>query len=336
MLSAMATKSVFGTILLITGGAEFLSERAVQRAVGMIHHEAPEVDVAHVVASGLGAGELAALTSPSLFSSTSAIVVRELEDLDDRAQKDLLDFAAAPSPDVACVLVHSGGNKGKGVLDKLRKLAGVSEIRSAAPKPWELGAWVMSEVRSLGGSIADDAAGFLVTAVGNDLRALAGAADQLVNAATTADGRRERLDLELVRQYFGGRAEVKGFDIADAAVDGKRDVALEQLRWALGNSVAPVLITSAFASGLRSLARLGAAPRSLGEADLAREVGAPPFRLKALRRQLSGWDGEGLSRAITAVAQADLDVKGAAGDPDYALERMVLAVTSSRQGANAR
>jgi DNA polymerase III subunit delta len=30
------------------------------------------------------------------------------------------------------------------------------------------------------------------------------------------------------------------------------------------------------------------------------------------------------------VAQADADVKGAAGDAGYALERMVLAVTSAR------
>ncbi|MGH3425219.1 MAG: DNA polymerase III subunit delta [Nocardioidaceae bacterium] len=325
----MAASSLFNTILLVTGGAEFLAERTVQRAVASIGQDAPEADVAHVLGSQIGPGELIGLTSPSLFSSASALVIRGVEDLDDRAQRDLLDYAGAPSPDVACVLVHSGGNKGKGLLDRLRKCPSVREVKSAAPKPWELSSWVVAEVRQLGGSITDEAAGFLVTAVGQDLRALAGAADQLIDAATAADGKRERLTLELARQYFGGRAEVKGFDIADAAIDGRVALALEQLRWALGNNVAPVLVTSAFASGLRALARFESAPQNLRDADLARSVGVPPFRLKNLRRQLNAWDSGGLAHAIGAVAQADLDVKGAA-EPDYALERMVLTVAHSR------
>lgn len=325
----MAASSVFNQLLLVTGGAELLSERAVQRAVVSIAQDAPEADVAHVLGSEVGPGDLVGLTSPSLFSTASAVVVRAIEDLDDRAQRDLLDYAQAPSPDVACVLVHSGGNKGKGLLDKLRKCASVREVKSAAPKPWELSSWVVAEVRRLGGSITEEAADFLVTAVGQDLRSLAGAADQLIDAATTSDGEPERLSLDLARQYFGGRAEVKGFDIADAAIDGKIALALEQLRWALGNNVPPVLITSAFASGLRALGRFATAARGLADADLARQAGVPPFRLKYLRRQLKGWEPEGLASAIGAVARADLDVKGAA-EPDYALERMVLAVARSR------
>lgn len=326
-MAAMAT--LFGTIVLVTGSAEFLAERAVERAVTSIGQDAPHAEVADVVGGRLLGGELAALTSPSLFSSASAVVVRQIEDLDDSAQADLLCYAAAPQPDVACVLVHSGGNRGLKLLDRLRALPAVSEVRSEVPKPWQLGAWVVAEVRHLGGSIGQDAADFLVTAVGQDLRALAAAADQLRDAATTADGTRERIGVELVRQYFGGKAEVKGFDIADAAIDGRVALALEQLRWAIGNSVAPVLITSAFASGLRSLARLQAAPRGMRDADLAREIGAPPFRLKSLRRQLAGWDQTSLARAIGTVARADLEVKGA-GEADYALERMVLAVARGR------
>jgi DNA polymerase-3 subunit delta len=49
-----------------------------------------------------------------------------------------------------------------------------------------------------------------------------------------------------------------------------------------------------------------------------------------LREQARGWDERGLAEAIVAVAQADADVKGAAADSAYALERMVLAVTAAR------
>ena len=55
----------------------------------------------------------------------------------------------------------------------------------------------------------------------------------------------------------------------------------------------------------------------------------PPWKLRVLREQARGWDDRGLATAIVAVAQADADVKGAAGDAAYALERMVLTVTEA-------
>jgi DNA polymerase-3 subunit delta len=63
--------------------------------------------------------------------------------------------------------------------------------------------------------------------------------------------------------------------------------------------------------------------------DLAREAGVPPWKVRVLREQARGWNDLGLARAITAVARADADVKGAAGDPSYSLERMVRTVTGA-------
>ena len=123
-------------------------------------------------------------------------------------------------------------------------------------------------MRRHGATIDNEAAGVLVQAVGQDLRSLAAAADQLTN-----DFPGESLTIEKVKQYFGGRAEAKSFAVADAAFWGRREVALEELRWALDAGTAPVLVTSAFAGGARGVARYKAAPRGMREADLAREVG---------------------------------------------------------------
>ena len=180
-------------------------------------------------------------------------------------------------------------------------------------------------MRGHGGRIAEDAAEQLVQAIGPDLRALAGAAHQLAS-----DFPGEPITAAVVKRYFGGRAEVKSFAVADAALYGRTAVALEELRWALDNGTAPVLVTSAFAGGLRGLAKLKGAGRGLREGDLAREVGVPPWKIRVLKEQARGWDELGLARAIGAVAQADADVKGAASDAAYALERMVLTVTGAR------
>lgn len=319
---------ILGRVTLVTGPEELLNERAVTAAHNAVRKADPEAEFSETTAGQLSMAALGDLAAPSLFSTIRCVVVRAVEDLPEDTHAGLVDYAAAPAEDVGLVLVHSGGMKGKGLLDKLRKLsATVTEVRSVALKQYEYPRFVASEVRSHGGRIAEDAAGLLVTAVGQDLRALAGAAHQL-----TSDFTGKPLTVEVVKEYFGGRAEVKSFAVADAAIYGRSAVALEELRWALDNGTAAVLVTSAFAGGLRGLARYTSAPRGLSEGDLAREVGVPPWKLKTLRDQSRGWDDAGLARAITAVARADADVKGAASDAAYSLERMVLAVTDARSG----
>lgn len=318
---------ILGHVTLVTGPEELLNQRAVSAALRAVRAAEPESEVSETTADQLTMGTLADLAAPSLFSSTRCVVVRQLEDLPDDVHDGIVTYAASPASDIGLVLVHSGGQKGSGLLNKLRKIQGtVTEVKSASLKPSEFSRWVSAEVRGNGGRIAEDAAELLVQAVGQDLRALAAAADQLVH-----DFPGEPLTATVVKRYFGGRAEVKSFGIADAALYGRTAVALEELRWALDNGTAPVLVTSAFASGVRGLAKFRSAPRGLREADLARETGVPPWKLRTIREQARGWDDAGLARAIRAVAQADADVKGAGSDVAYSLERMVLTVGAAHR-----
>ena len=100
----------------------------------------------------------------------------------------------------------------------------------------------------------------------------------------------------------------------------------------VGRLLARALRVSAFATGARGLARYVSAPRGMREADLAREVGVPPWKLRTLRDQSRSWSRDGLAAAINAVAQADADIKGAAHDPAYTLERLVLTIAALREG----
>ena len=234
------------------------------------------IEVTDVDASTLDVGVFAELTGPSLFASERVLVLRALENLPSEMVPHLIEYAGATSDDVLVVLVHSGGQKGKAVLDKLRK-ASVNEVVATAPKAWELPQFVAGEIRLHGGTVDERAASALVDAVGHDLRALAGACSQLVS-----DAGGQAVTAELIGQYFGGRAEVTSFAVADAAIAGRTEPALEQLRWALDCGVAPVLVTSAMAGGLRGLAKFASAPGGLRETDLAREVGVPPWKLKQL------------------------------------------------------
>lgn len=323
--ATMRAGDVMGRVTLVTGKEEFLSERTVSGVRDVVRAHDAEAELSETVASDLTPGTMGELSAPSLFSSVRCVVVRSLEQLPEESVETLLRYAADPVDDIALVLVHGGGPKGSGVLTKLRKLEAVTESKSGELRPSEYPGFVAAEVRRHGSMIDDEAASNLVQAVGQDLRGLAAAAHQLTN-----DFPDERLSVERVKQYFGGRAEAKSFAVADAAFAGQRQSALEELRWAIDGGTPAVLVTSAFAGNARGLARYKGAVRGLREADLAREVGVPPWKLRQVREQSRSWSDAGLSRAIRAVAQADADVKGAASDASYTLERLVLTVAGLR------
>ncbi len=74
----------------------------------------------HVVAAaGLPAGELSALTAPSLFGGGCVVVVKGAQDAGKEVSAELTRLAQAPAPDVFLVVTHAGGAKNKALLAAL-------------------------------------------------------------------------------------------------------------------------------------------------------------------------------------------------------------------------
>jgi DNA polymerase-3 subunit delta len=312
-------------LTLVTGTESLLADRAVAHAVAAARHADPEVEV-HTVAPGeTEPGELAAAASPSVLGGARVVVVRNAHELGGVGGAGVVSLIAAAPDDVDLVVVHSGAaNRGKALLEAARRAA--DEEVSAAPlkKARERVAFVVGEFRRGRRRIDDDAASALTEAVGDDLRELASACSQLLSDTE------DTVDLTTVRRYYEGRADVTAFAVADRAVEGRTAEAVELLRHAFASGVAPVVVTSALAGQLRSLVLVASAPRGLSSAEVARHAGLPPWKVDVVKRQLRGWDGEGVAAAIRAVAAADAVVKGAGGDPAYAVERLVVQVSSGR------
>lgn len=314
-------------VTLVVGDEELLAERAVSEVVATARAADPAADVHDLLGNKVTAGELAQLTSPSLFGDRSVVVVRSAQDLAKDVITEIVAYAKQPSDDTVLVLAHPGGVKGKALVDGVKKAGAKVITISKVTKAGERLEFVKAEFRRAGRKISGDAAQALLDAVGNDLRELAAACNQL--AFDTED---KTISAAAVARYHKGRAEVTGFNVADSAVEGRLAEALEQLRWALGTGVAPVLLVSALATGLRSLAKVSGAPRNLRGPQLASHVGMPPWKADRVKRQLNGWGPEGLSRAIQAVAGADEQVKGGGADPAYALEHAIQVIVASRTG----
>ena len=315
-------------VTIVVGEEEFLIDRAVRDLVTAGRDAGHDADVHDREGAELGQGELDSLTSPSLFGGGCVVVIRSAQDASKEVAGELARYAARPAPDVALILTHAGGAKGKELLASL-KAAGAQVIE--CPKVTRFAErldFVRAEFRRAGRRADDAAARALLDAVGSDLRELAAACDQLAADADSDD----RVDEALVARYFRGRAEATGFAVADRAVEGHLAQALEQLRWALATGASPVLICSALAQGVRLLGRVSSAPRNMGAAALAAEVGAPPWKIDRVRQQLRGWHPEGIAHALHAVAEADAQVKGESTSAAYALERAIRRIVSSRAG----
>jgi DNA polymerase III subunit delta len=328
--ASAGAKSPLGRVFLVVGPEEFVNERYVAEIRSAVLALDPEAEIGTITGESLTEATFDELSAPSLFSTTRLVVVTEADAVDDTVHPHLVDYAGAPDPDICVVLVHPGGPKGSGLLTRLRKLPSVSEHKSDKVRAGGHLDFVGTEVRRRGERIEREAAEFLVQAVGTDLRGLASAVDQLCH-----DFPGTALDLTVARRYFSGRAEVKGFDIADKALDGHLAEALTELRWALNLGVDGPAITGPFAFKVRQLARLLGSPRGMRDADLARDVGVPPFAIKRLRAQLRGWEPEGMASAVQAVATADAAVKGQAEAAAYELERMLFRIVGARRGASA-
>jgi DNA polymerase-3 subunit delta len=310
-------------LTVVVGDEELLVGRAVSEVVRAARAADPDVDVRDVLAGELERGDLDDLLSPSLFGERRVLVVRAAQDLAKDVQAELQACVAPPPEEAHVVVVHAGGAKGKALLTALNAL---KPRRVECPKVTKFGErrdFVRRELRADGRSVDEEAVAALLEAVGNDLRELASAAGQLL-ADTTGP-----ITIETVARYHRGRAESSGFTVADRAVDGDLAGALELARWGQSAGLAPVLVTSALASTLRSMAMVASAGRTPAH-QIAGQLGMPPWKVEKTQRQARGWRPEGLSAALAAVATADLDVKGAAADPAYAVERLLLRVVQAR------
>jgi DNA polymerase-3 subunit delta len=312
-------------LTLVLGPEELLAERAVAGARRMVRALDADADVHDLLPAALTPGALDELCAPSLFAVRRLVILRSAHELAAAVHGEVEALIADPPEDVSVVLVHAGGAKGKNLLEAARKAKAVVLDCAEVRKPADKLAFVNAEFRTAGRRISADGARALLDAVGGDLRELAGACAQLI-ADTTGT-----VDPDTVHRYYAGRADVTSFAVADLAVNGQTAEALVQLRWALSAGVEPVLITAALAMGLRNIAKLGGAPRGLQPADLARQLGMPPWKIDRVRAQLRGWDGEGIARAMNAVAAADAAVKGGAVSAGYALEKALVGVAEARR-----
>ncbi len=305
---------------LVLGDEELLVERAVAAVLREARKQAGthDIPVDRLRAGEVGTSELAELLSPSLFAEERVVVLESAAEAGKDAVALIAEAAADLPPGTMLVIVHSGGGRAKALADQLKKLDAQVHPCARITKAAERADFVRREFRTLKVKVGEDTVTAVLDAIGSDLRELAAACSQLVTDTGGA------VDAAAVRRYHSGKAEVKGFDVADKAVVGDVAGAAEALRWAMMRGEPHVVLADALAEAVHTIARVR--PLSGDPYRLASELGMPPWRVQKAQKQARRWSNTSVAEAMRLVAALNADVKGAAADADYALEATVRRV----------
>ncbi|TVS87739.1 DNA polymerase III subunit delta [Mycobacterium helveticum] len=305
---------------LVLGDEDLLVERAVADVLRAARKRAGtnDVPVNRMRAGEVSTYELAELLSPSLFADERIVVLEAAADAGKEAVGVIASAAADLPSGIVLVVVHSGGGRAKALAKELQSLGAAVHPCARVTKAAERVDFVRKEFRALRAKVDERTVTALLDAVGSDLRELASACSQLV--ADTGGV----VDAAAVRRYHSGKAEVKGFDIADKAVAGDVAGAAEALRWAMMRGEPLVVLADALAEAVHAIGRVG--PLSGDPYRLAAQLGMPPWRVQKAQKQARRWSRDTVATAMKVVAALNADVKGAAADADYALESAVRRV----------
>ena len=308
---------------LILGGEAALADRALAKLTAQLKDESAEITT--IFAADAMLGDISDALAPSLFSERRALIIKDLQDLPEDSKDEVTRYLAEPDSLTTVLFIHKGGIKGKALLDAIKKAK--PEIIACEPlkKEAEKEAFVKELFLDSGRKASAGAVAALVGALGGDMRELQQAVSQIA-----LDSPAGVIDEAAVDKFHQGRVETTGFDVADATVDGNLSVALISLRSAIETGTDPVMVTSAIASSLRSLAKVSGSASGAKSFELAGQLGMAPWQIDKARRQLQGWTPRALSKAVQAIALADAQVKGAATDPIYALEKALATITAAR------
>jgi len=286
----------------------------------------PIAQVSNLYAEEIEVGIITDNVAPSLFGDQRVVVIRDIQDLTAECADELITYLENQDENLILVLWHKGGVKGKGLVDKVKKLNPQLISVESIKKDSEKSEFIRNEFNSYNRKITSEAIQALIDSLGSDMRELAAACSQLASDVAL----QKVIDEVDVAKYQQGRVESTGFDVADAVVDGKTAEALIALRNALATGTDPVLIVSALAASFRTLAKVSGSSRGSNSYELASSLALAPWQIEKARKQLTGWSENGLAKAVIAIAAVDADIKGAASDPKYALERAVMTVSTAK------
>jgi DNA polymerase-3 subunit delta len=271
----------------------------------------------------VGAVVDACLTPPFLIDQR-VIVVRDAGRLVTSDAPRLVEVIANPLPTTVLVLIGGSGTIPAPLVKAVKEYGQVLEV--ATGKTGERKAWLAEHLRDGPVRLDKQAADVVGEHLGEDLGRLQG----LLSALGAAYGEDVLLTADDVAPYLGQEGNVPRWDLTDAIDGGRTADALRVLQRMLGaGGLHPIQVMATLHGHYANMLALdGEDVRSEGAA--ASILGIAPFTAKKALAQSRKLGSEKIAQAMTRLATADLDLRGASGLPAEVVIEILVARLASQ------
>lgn len=247
-----------------------------------------------------------ALFAGSLFASDRFVVVRNAEALNKACVERLgeaLRREGLPSGVVVAAVAERAPTQ---LLSAMDAIADVRKL--SRPRRGELAAWVTKRMKAAGLTAGRDAATSLIEGVGESLRDLANAVDQLALRA----GKGSRVEREAVLAHFAPTGDQPIWVLFDAIVRHEGPKAFDTLRGLLAAGDEPLPVLGALVSQVRGVVRAKSLLErsTMRDDDLAKALAVSSGRAAVLRRQSGRLSWDWLLSVHRLCVDADVELKG--------------------------
>lgn len=194
-------------------------------------------------------------------------------------------------------------------------------IQHTLPKGAALESWISKRAKSIGVTIAPDAAALLANFIGNQLRLLANELDKLA----TYVGPGGVISAADVRSLSAQVQEARIFDLTDVLAQHNRKQALSILHDLLADGEPPLKLISTITTQTRSLLLVKElAQKGMRAADIASTIGIAPFAAEKAYRQVGKFTPIQLETAYRQLLATDAALKRSRLTPEMALDLLVV------------
>ena len=329
----MTTKAVASTYLVRGDDASVVAQEVralLAEVVGDLDHALVVEEIGGGPGEELSVGAVvdACLTPPFLVDRR-VVVVREAGRLLTADVPRLVEVVQDPLHSTVLVLVGGGGTVPAPLVKAVREAGRIIDVTTS--KAGDRKAWLHEHLRGAPVKLEPGATDLLAGHVGEDL----GRVEGLLGALSAAYGEGARISAEELAPYLGEAGNVPRYELTDAIDRGDPGRALIVLHRMLdAGGLVPIQVLATLHGHFANMLALDGDDIG-GERDAAALLGTAPVVAKKALEQSRRLGSARIAEAITLIAGADLDVRGASGlNAEVVIE--ILVARLARQTRPAR
>lgn len=323
-----------GAVVLVRGEDLVLRDAAVRDLIraaangedlslGLDDFSAVELDLAVAVDAAL---------TPPMFTTRRVVVVRDVGRFSTDQAEPLLGYLAAPNPTTCLILVAGGGVMARKLGEAIKRIGTV--IESGAPTGKARIGWLNERLATAPVTLDGQAITRLAEHLGDDM----GRLDGILAVLGAVHGEGSRIGVEQLEPFLGAAGSAAPWDLTDAIDRGDAAAALSQLGRQLGAGERhPLQVMGSLTSHFGRILRLeGADIRDENDAAKALGITGSTFPAKKALTQCRKLGHQNVVRAITLLAEADLDLRGRRDLPGDVVMEVLVARLARLAGPPTR